>query len=94
MTKMPAAFFGHGSPMNALETNLYTEAWADYGRSLPRPTAILAISAHWFVNATAVTSAERPALGFRDLHIHIDGVPSADQAAMIRQALNGRTSQS
>jgi len=42
----------------------------------------------------AVTSAERPALGFRDLHIHIDGVPSADQAAMIRQALNGRTSQS
>jgi 4,5-DOPA dioxygenase extradiol len=60
MTKMPAAFFGHGSPMNALETNRYTEAWADYGRSLPRPTAILAISAHWFVNATAVTSAERP----------------------------------
>ncbi len=43
------------------------------------------------VRAESVTSAERPALGFRDLHIHIDGVPSAEQAAVIRQALNGRT---
>jgi len=38
-------------------------------------------------------SAERPALGFRDLHVHLDGLPSAEQAAVIRQALNGRTSQ-
>lgn len=45
------------------------------------------------VHATPVTSAERPALGFRDLHIHLDGVPSAEQAAVIRQAINGRTSQ-
>ena len=57
MGRMPAAFIGHGSPMNALETNRYTEAWAAYGRTIPKPTAILAISAHWFVNATAVTSA-------------------------------------
>ena len=42
----------------------------------------------------SVTSAERPALGFRDLHIHLDGVPVTEQAAVIRQALNGRTSQS
>ena len=60
MARMPAAFIGHGSPMNALETNRYTDAWAAYGRALPRPTAILAISAHWFVNATAVTSAANP----------------------------------
>lgn len=60
MTTMPAAFFGHGSPMNALETNRYTEAWAHYGESMPKPSAILAISAHWFVNATAVTSAPHP----------------------------------
>ena len=46
------------------------------------------------VRAESVTSAERPPLGFRDLHIHLDGVPVADQAAVIRQALNGRTSQS
>jgi len=44
-------------------------------------------------NLTAVCDTERPALGFRDLHIHL-GVPSAEQAAVIRQALNGRTSQS
>ncbi len=60
MTTMPAAFIGHGSPMNALETNRYTEAWAAYGRGLERPSAILAISAHWFVNATAVTSGQNP----------------------------------
>ena len=39
MTTMPAAFFGHGSPMNALETNRYTEGWAAYGRGLARPDA-------------------------------------------------------
>ncbi len=60
MTTMPAAFFGHGSPMNAIETNRYTEGWAAFGRSIPRPTAILAISAHWFINASAVTSADNP----------------------------------
>jgi 4,5-DOPA dioxygenase extradiol len=57
---MPAAFLGHGSPMNALERNGYTEAWRAFGSSVPRPRAILAISAHWFINATAVTAMARP----------------------------------
>jgi 4,5-DOPA dioxygenase extradiol len=57
---MPAAFFGHGSPMNALETNRYTEAWRAFGRSVPKPRAILAVSAHWYVNVTAVTAMPRP----------------------------------
>ena len=57
---MPAAFLGHGSPMNALEHNGYTEAWRAFGASVPRPRAILAISAHWFINATAVTAMARP----------------------------------
>lgn len=57
---MPAVFFGHGSPMNALERNRYTEAWRSFGESIPRPRAILAISAHWYVNATAVTAMARP----------------------------------
>ncbi len=48
---MPAAFIGHGSPMNALETNRYTEAWAAFGESVPRPRAILVVSAHWYINA-------------------------------------------
>jgi 4,5-DOPA dioxygenase extradiol len=59
-TVMPAAFIGHGSPMNALETNRYTEAWQTLGQAVPRPTAILVISAHWYINATAVTAMPRP----------------------------------
>jgi 4,5-DOPA dioxygenase extradiol len=59
-TAMPVAFLGHGSPMNALEQNRYTEAWRAFGASVPRPRAILVISAHWYINATAVTSMEWP----------------------------------
>ncbi|MBJ6982750.1 4,5-DOPA dioxygenase extradiol [Luteimonas sp. MC1572] len=57
---MPAAFLGHGSPMNALERNRFTEAWRAFGASVPRPRAILVVSAHWYVNATAVTAMPRP----------------------------------
>ncbi|MGS2616688.1 4,5-DOPA-extradiol-dioxygenase [Micromonospora sp. LZ34] len=59
-TAMPAAFFGHGSPMNALELNRYTQAWRTFGRSVPRPRAILVVSAHWYIGATAVTAMPRP----------------------------------
>lgn len=57
---MPAAFIGHGSPMNAIEMNDYTRAWRSYAADLPRPRAILVISAHWYINATAVTAMKRP----------------------------------
>jgi 4,5-DOPA dioxygenase extradiol len=57
---MPAAFFGHGNPMNALEMNRYTAAWRAFGEAVPRPRAILVISAHWYINATAVTAMPRP----------------------------------
>ena len=57
---MPAAFFGHGNPMNALEVNRYTSAWRAFGESVPRPRAILVVSAHWYINATAVTAMPRP----------------------------------
>jgi 4,5-DOPA dioxygenase extradiol len=57
---MPTAFFGHGSPMNALDRNRYTEAWRAFGAGVPRPRAILVVSAHWYINATAVTAMERP----------------------------------
>lgn len=58
--RMPAAFLGHGNPMNALTRNRYTEAWRTFGESLPRPRAILVVSAHWYTNATAVTAMPRP----------------------------------
>jgi 4,5-DOPA dioxygenase extradiol len=57
---MPAIFFGHGNPMNALYRNAWTEGWAAIGSSVPKPKAILCISAHWYVPTLAVTSMERP----------------------------------
>jgi 4,5-DOPA dioxygenase extradiol len=60
VTVMPAAFFGHGNPLNALDRNRYTEAWRAFGRSVPRPRAVLVVSAHWYVQATAVTAMPRP----------------------------------
>ena len=58
---MPAAFFGHGNPMNALEHNRYTDAWNSFGASMPKPKAVLVVSAHWYVNITAVTAMKMPA---------------------------------
>jgi 4,5-DOPA dioxygenase extradiol len=60
MSGLPAAFFGHGSPMNALDRNRYTEAWRAFGAEVPRPRAILVVSAHWYINATAVTAMPAP----------------------------------
>jgi 4,5-DOPA dioxygenase extradiol len=57
---MPALFVGHGSPMNTLEDNGYTQAWRAFGEHLPRPRALLVISAHWYFGATAVTAMPAP----------------------------------
>jgi len=58
--RLPAIFFGHGSPMNTLDDNRYTQAWARLGAMTGKPKAILAISAHWYTRGTAVTAMERP----------------------------------
>ena len=60
MSRMPALFIGHGSPMNTLELNGYTSAWRSFGQQLPRPRALLVVSAHWYFGATAVTAMEHP----------------------------------
>lgn len=60
MATMPALFIGHGSPMNTLELNRYTRAWRTLGQELPRPRALLVVSAHWFFGATAVTAMPAP----------------------------------
>ncbi len=70
--KMPAAFLGHGSPMNALESNRFTESWRAFGASVPKPRAILVVSAHWYIGATAVTAMPRP----RTIH-DFGGFPQA-----------------
>ena len=57
---MPVLFIGHGSPMNAIEENEFVTGWRQIGTSMPRPTAILCISAHWETRGTWVTAMERP----------------------------------
>lgn len=57
---LPAIFFGHGNPMNALARNGYTEGWRRIGAATPRPRAVLCISAHWYVPGTRVTIDQAP----------------------------------
>lgn len=59
-TRLPVVFFGHGSPMNALERNDYTETWRTFGASLSKPRAVLMISAHWFTRGTHAAAMETP----------------------------------
>ena len=57
---LPAIFFGHGNPMNALVRNAYTEGWAAIGESVQRPRAVLCVSAHWYLPLTAATAMDAP----------------------------------
>lgn len=59
-SRMPAVFFGHGNPMNAIGKNDWTHAWSAIGAALPRPKAVLCVSAHWYLAGTAVTAIARP----------------------------------
>ncbi len=60
MSKMPVLFIGHGSPMNAIEDNEFTENWVRIGEGLPRPKAILSVSAHWFTEGTRICDEQYP----------------------------------
>ena len=57
---MPAIFFGHGNPMNAIQPNDWTAGWAALGRDIPRPRGVLCVSAHWYLPATLVTAMTAP----------------------------------
>ena len=71
LSPVPHAFFGHGSPMNALLRNRHTEAWESFARSISKPRAILAVSAHWYVPGTRITAHARP----RTVHDFNRGFP-------------------
>jgi 4,5-DOPA dioxygenase extradiol len=58
--RMPAIFFGHGNPMNALADNEYTRAWRNIGASIPKPDAVVCVSAHWYLPGLMVTAMEKP----------------------------------
>ncbi len=57
---MPGLFIGHGSPMNAIEENHFVRGFRDIAKSIPKPKAILCISAHWFIDGTKVTAMNKP----------------------------------
>jgi 4,5-DOPA dioxygenase extradiol len=58
--KTPVLFVGHGSPMNAIEVNDFSNAWIEAGRSLSQPRAIICVSAHWVTRGTLVTAMDQP----------------------------------
>lgn len=70
--RMPAIFFGHGNPLNAIQTNAWTERWRAIGSSMPKPRAIVSVSAHWYIAETAVTAMASP----RTIH-DFGGFPQA-----------------
>jgi len=57
---MPVLFIGHGSPMNGIETNDYSQRWAQMGKEIPTPKAVLVVSAHWLTRGTHITAMEQP----------------------------------
>ena len=70
--KMPVLFIGHGSPMNAIEDNVFSEQWGTLGREIPKPKAVLCVSAHWLTRGTHVTAMPHP----RTIH-DFGGFPQA-----------------
>ena len=95
MGRMPTLFIGHGSPMNAIEDNDFSRQWMSLGERLPRPEAILAISAHWFTAHTRVTNASAPKMvydmyGFpEELYEVVYAAPGAPAFAARVQELLG-----
>lgn len=59
MSKMPVLFVGHGSPMNAIEDNTYTRTWKEIAKKIPKPKAIISISAHWHTKGTNISNQYR-----------------------------------
>lgn len=93
MERMPVLFVGHGSPMNAIEKNQFTDQWEALGKMLPRPKAILSVSAHWYTAGSRVTDSPAPRTvydmyGFpEELYKIVYGAPGAPEIAHRTQSL-------
>lgn len=98
MQKMPVLFIGHGSPMNAIEENQYSSQWEKLPARIPRPQAILSVSAHWFTSGTRVTDSPAPKMvydmyGFPDelYQVTYNAPGSPHFAALTKELLNDNT---
>lgn len=95
--RMPALFVGHGSPMNAIQDNEFSRTWAMEGKGLPRPNAILCISAHWETRGTLVTGMDKPKTihdfgGFPpELYAMEYSAPGSPELARVTQATVQKT---
>ncbi len=95
MKRAPMLFVGHGSPMNAIERNPYSEQWKTLGTHLPRPQAILSVSAHWFTPGTKVMDSAEPKMiydmyGFPDeLYRIVYNAPGSPHFAHLTKELLG-----
>jgi len=93
---MPLLFVGHGSPMNAIEVNEFVLSWRNLGKTLPRPNAILCISAHWETSGTYVTAMAKPPTihdfgGFPNAlyEVQYPAPGSPELASGVKQAITG-----
>jgi len=86
--KMPALFIGHGSPMNVISKNEFTDSLAALGKKLPEPRAILVISAHWLTSGTYVTCNEKPEMIY-DFYGSLRNYMTSNIPARVRRAMPG-----
>ena len=72
--RMPLVFIGHGNPMNAIEDTVFSRSWAELGRTLPRPRAILVVSAHWMTRGTTLFAVSAVPRTIHDFYVFPDAL--------------------